>query len=469
VRWIPASFDHALRFVGSKISGSSPAIGCLLSKGADMITSHDHTKRPRSGGEHAQPFNFRERFDAVRATTVSLAAPLSAEDCALQSMPDASPVKWHLAHTTWFFETFVLERYERSYRHFHPRFRVLFNSYYNAVGERHPRPERGLLSRPTLQEIHAYRAHVETRLAPLLIRAEEDAGLAALLELGLQHEQQHQELILTDVKHLLSRNPLQPIYSKQAPPAPSVPRASSWIGCAGGLVEAGYSGADFCFDNETPRHRVFLASFEIGSLPVTQGDFLAFIDNGGYTRPELWLSLGWDAVQAQRWTAPMYWEQQGGRWTVFTLHGRVEVDATTPMAHVSYFEADAYARWAGARLPTEFEWEAVAADSTIEGNFLDTAVLHPLALRTDPPSGKAGQLFGDVWEWTRSAYSPYPGFTPAAGAVGEYNGKFMCNQYVLRGGSCATPRSHLRATYRNFYPPDARWQFAGLRLARDVH
>ena len=414
------------------------------------------------------PMAFGPRFDAVRATTRELAAPLSAEDCALQSMPDASPVKWHLAHTTWFFETFLLERHVRDYLPFHPRFRFLFNSYYNAVGARHPRPERGLLSRPALDEIRAYRAHVETRLVPLIARADGDPALAALLELGLQHEQQHQELILTDVKHLLSRNPLQPAYRERWPLTSIGARRPWWIGCKGGLVEAGHGGADFCFDNEGPRHQVFLVPYEIASHPVTHGDFLAFVDDGGYSRPELWLSLGWDTVQAQRWTAPMYWERQDGQWTTFTLHGRAEIDAAAPMAHVSYFEADAYARWAGARLPTEFEWEAVAAGRAIDGNFQDSGALHPLAPRTDPPAGEPAQLFGDVWEWTRSAYAPYPGFVPASGAVGEYNGKFMCNQYVLRGGSCATPRSHVRATYRNFFPPDARWQFSGLRLARDA-
>jgi ergothioneine biosynthesis protein EgtB len=407
-------------------------------------------------------------LDAVRAATMQLAAPLSAEDCALQSMPDASPVKWHLAHTTWFFETFVLEHHLRGYRPFDPRFRVLFNSYYHAVGDRHPRPERGLLSRPGLAEVCAYRDHVDSHLATLLARADDDPALAALLELGVQHEQQHQELILTDVKHLLSRNPLQPAYRERWPLTPVVPRRARWIGFAGGLACAGHAGTGFCFDNELPRHEVFLAPFELASHPVTHGDFLAFVEDGGYARPELWLALGWDTVQAQRWTAPMYWQRCDGRWSTFTLHGRVAIDAGAPMAHLSYFEADAYARWAGARLPTEFEWEAAAAGGAIDGNFQDSGALHPLALRADPPAGTAGQLFGDVWEWTRSAYAPYPGFTPAAGAVGEYNGKFMCNQYVLRGGSCATPRAHVRATYRNFFPPEARWQFSGLRLARDA-
>jgi len=430
--------------------------------------SASRTRTPRQiGAAGAQTTAFEDRLDAVRAATVQLAAPLSAEDCALQSMPDASPVKWHLAHTTWFFETFVLERFIRGYRHFDPRYRVLFNSYYNAVGDKHPRPDRGLLSRPTLDEVHSYRRHVEDHLVPLVAQAADDAALAALLELGLQHEQQHQELILTDLKHLLSRNPLQPAYMERWPLTPVKPRPSRWIGFAGGLVNVGHPGAGFCFDNEQPRHHVFLTAFELASHPVTHGDFLAFIDDGGYARPELWLSLGFDIVQAQRWTAPLYWERQDGRWTSFTLHGRVEIDPATPMTHMSYFEADAYARWAGARLPTEFEWEAAAAEVAIDGNFQDSGALHPLAPRTDPPPGNPSQLFGDVWEWTRSAYAPYPGFAVAPGAVGEYNGKFMCNQYVLRGGSCATPRSHIRATYRNFFPPEARWQFSGVRLARD--
>ncbi len=432
-----------------------------------MSASRTRTPHRTGRAARAQTTALGERLDAVRAATVHLSAPLSAEDCALQSMPDASPVKWHLAHTTWFFETFVLERFIRGYRHFDPRYRVLFNSYYNAVGDRHPRPDRGLLSRPTLDEVHSYRRQVEIQLVPLVAKADDDAELASLLELGLQHEQQHQELLLTDLKHLLSRNPLQPAYMERWPLTPVKPRPSRWIGFAGGLVTVGYHGAGFCFDNEQPRHQVFLTPFELASHPVTHGDFLAFIDDGGYTRPELWLSLGFDIVQAQRWTAPMYWERRDGRWTTFTLHGRVEIDPATPMTHLSYFEADAYARWVGARLPTEFEWEAGAADGAIDGNFQDGGALHPLAPRIDPPHGNLSQLFGDVWEWTGSAYAPYPGFAPAPGAVGEYNGKFMCNQYVLRGGSCATPRSHIRTTYRNFFPPEARWQFSGVRLARD--
>ncbi len=433
-----------------------------------MTASQVRTAYPRSDAVDGQPAAFRQRFDAVRATTMKLAAPLSAEDCALQSMPDASPVKWHLAHTTWFFETFVLERYAPAYLPFHPQFRVLFNSYYHTVGDRHPRPERGLLSRPALDQVHAYRAYVEHHLAPLFTRADEDAALRAVLELGLQHEQQHQELIVTDLKHLLSRNPLQPGYMDRWPLVSVHPQRATWNAYAGGLVAVGHHGEGFCFDNEEPRHRVFLPPFELASHPVTHGEFLAFVDDGGYLRPELWLSLGWDTVQTQRWTAPLYWERRDNRWTTFTLQGRVEFDAATPMVHLSYFEADAFARWAGMRLPTEFEWEAAAAGCPVDGNFLDSGALHPVVPRANAPAGQPGQLFGDVWEWTRSAYAPYPGFTLAEGAIGEYNGKFMCNQYVLRGGSCASPRSHLRATYRNFFPPEARWQFAGLRLARDA-
>ena len=433
-----------------------------------MTTTRARAPRRTTSAAHAAASTLARRFEDVRSTTTRLAAPLSAEDCALQSMPDASPVKWHLAHMTWFFETFLLEPFAEGYRSFHPQFRMLYNSYYNAIGERHPRPERGLLSRPILEEVRAYRAYVEAHLAPLLERAHPGYELASLIELGIVHEQQHQELILTDVKHMLSRNPLQPAYVERWPLTPVRSRPSRWLACAGGRVEVGYGGTGFAFDNELPRHQVFLMPYEIASHPVTHGDFLAFIDDGGYARPELWLSLGWDTVQAQRWTQPMYWEQRDGRWTTFTLHGRCAIDPAAPMTHLSYFEADAYARWAGARLPTEFEWEAAAAGAEIDGNFLDNGMLHPLAPRADSPEGRPGQLFGDVWEWTRSAYAPYPGYAPAAGAVGEYNGKFMCNQYVLRGGSCATPRSHIRATYRNFFPPEARWQFSGLRLARDA-
>ena len=406
------------------------------------------------------------RFEAVRQQTARLAASLSAEDCALQSMPDASPVKWHLAHVTWFFETFVLAEFAPGYTSFDPAFRVLFNSYYNGVGDRHPRPERGLLSRPDLRTVLAYRGHVEAAMARLLSQPLPPAA-AALIDLGLHHEQQHQELILTDVKHLLSRNPARPVFHPRWPLARVKPQPLAWHDFDAGLVTAGHAGSGFAFDNETPAHRVFIAPFALASRPVTHGEFAEFIDDGGYRRPELWLSLGWDTVIARGWQAPLYWERAGTAWRTFTLHGMVDIDAHTPVCHLSFFEADAFARWADARLPTEFEWEWAASRQPIAGNFLETGALHPLPLAGHPPTMGPAQMFGDVWEWTRSDYAPYPGYRPAAGAVGEDNGKFMCGQYVLRGGSCATPETHIRATYRNFFPPDARWQFSGVRLARD--
>ena len=410
-----------------------------------------------------------ELLAAVRARSLAIAKPLSAEDCVVQSMPDASPVKWHLAHTTWFFETFILERYEPAFKPFNAQFRILFNSYYNAVGDKHPRPERGMLTRPALNEVFAYRSNVEARLCELLhSKAGTHAAIADLVTLGINHEEQHQELIVTDLKHLLSRNPLAPAYAQRWPLTPVRARKMRWVPLRGGTYDVGHDGGAFAFDNEGPRHRVLLRDFELASHPVTYGEYLAFMEDGGYRRPELWLSLGWDTVRAQDWQAPLYWQQRDGRWHNFTLHGMVEIEPNTPVCHISFFEADAYARWAGARLPTEFEWEVAAAAIPLAGNFLDSGMLHPLAPRTDPHPAGLAQMYGDVWQWTQSAYAPYPGFRAAPGAVGEYNGKFMCNQYVLRGGSCATPARHIRATYRNFFPPDARWQFSGLRLARDA-
>ncbi|HEY2815507.1 MAG TPA: ergothioneine biosynthesis protein EgtB [Casimicrobiaceae bacterium] len=407
------------------------------------------------------------RFAAIRGQTEALTAPLAPEDCALQSMPDASPLKWHLGHTTWFFETFVLAPTLRGYALFDPHFRVLFNSYYNGVGDRHPRSERGLLSRPDLATVRAYRAHVDHAMRELL--GHDVAGdLAALIELGLHHEQQHQELILTDLKHLFSRNPLRPAYEARWPLLPVKPAALKWHRYDAGLAAIGHRGDGFAFDNEGPEHQVFVAPFELASRPVTHGEFAAFIADGGYRKAELWLSLGFDAVQAQGWHAPLYWEERDGRWWTFTLRGMAEIDPHAPVCHVSYFEADAYARWAGARLPTEFEWEVAGKGVVADGNFVDSGVLHPLPSAGVANGGAPQQLYGDVWEWTSSSYGPYPGFRTAEGAVGEYNGKFMCNQYVLRGGSCATPASHIRATYRNFFPPEARWQFSGIRLARNA-
>ena len=415
----------------------------------------------------AAPGASAQSYLEVRAASLALAEPLSPEDCAIQSMPDASPVKWHLAHTTWFFETFILA--PRGIEPFRPEFRVLFNSYYQSVGDRHPRPERGMLSRPSLDEVVDYRRHVDAAMSRVLSEGTLDAPTRALVELGLHHEQQHQELILTDVKHLLSRNPLHPMYRKLWPLTAIRPGPTRWIRVQGGVHEVGHAGAGFSFDNESPRHRVLLEDFEIASHPVTHGDFLAFIEAGGYRRPDLWLSAGWDTVVARGWEAPAYWQRgEDGQWLTFTLHGLESVEPYAPVCHVSFYEAEAYARWAGARLPTEAECEIAVADTPIEGNFVESGALHPLATREATPDGALAQAYGDVWEWTRSDYGPYPGFVPAPGAVGEYNGKFMANQYVLRGGSCATPRSHIRATYRNFFPADARWQFSGLRLARDA-
>ena len=408
------------------------------------------------------------RYRSIRQATRELAAPLSSEDCAIQSMADASPVKWHLAHTTWFFETFVLAPHQPGYRLFDPAYRVLFNSYYNAVGDKHPRPERGMLSRPALEEILAYRRHVDDAMLGLLSEKRVAGEVGDLAELGLHHEQQHQELILTDVKYLLSLNPLKPAYQKPWPLVPVRARERGWLAFEAGRHEIGHAGEGFCFDNETPRHRVWLEAFQIATHPVTHGDFIEFIEDGGYQRPELWLSAGWDLVRARGWEAPQYWQRRDGAWHTFTLHGLTPVDAHTPVCHVSFYEAEAFARWANERLPTEAEWEIAARGAPRNGNFLESGALHPLPLREAPADGIPAQAFGDVWEWTRSDYGPYPGYRPAEGAVGEYNGKFMSSQYVLRGGSCATPESHIRASYRNFFPPEARWQFSGLRLARNA-
>ena len=408
------------------------------------------------------------RYRLVRDASLALTAPLSAEDCCVQSMPDASPVKWHLAHTTWFFETFVLERWERHFKPFHAAFRVLYNSYYNAVGDKHPRPQRGLLTRPELAGVLAYRADVDRRVQSMLAERaadshpDADADLAALLTLGLHHEQQHQELILTDLKHLFSHNPLAPAYAVR-PAATEAAPALSWHDFPGGIVEIGHAGTGFYYDNETPRHRVFLEPYRLASRLVTNGEFLQFIEAGGYADPVHWLAEGWDWRLAENRRQPLYW-QRPGDWQEFTLGGLVPLDRQRPVVHVSYYEADAYARWAEARLPTEVEWENAAAKLPVAGHFAGRREFHPAAAVAD---GLA-QLFGDAWEWTRSSYEPYPGFRAGAGAVGEYNGKFMVNQYVLRGGSCVTPDAHVRASYRNFFPASACWQFSGIRLARDV-
>jgi ergothioneine biosynthesis protein EgtB len=398
-------------------------------------------------------------FDAVRSRSLALAKPLSAEDQCAQSMPEASPVKWHLAHSTWFFETLVLKAAGADYRAFDERYAFLFNSYYESLGPRHPRPLRGLLTRPSLAEVLAYRAHVDTALRAWLPRA--DGAALALVRLGLQHEQQHQELLLTDVKHLLSQNPLLPAYSPAPAAVPAEPLPMRWLGYDGARVEIGHGGPGFAFDNETPRHPMLLPPYELASRPVSNAEYLAFMRAGGYRNASLWLSDGWALVQAQGWTAPLYWQDDGsGTPEVFTLHGPQPWQPDEPVCHLSLYEAAAYAAWAGARLPTEFEWEAAMAGAAPAR---DGSGPHPRA----PGAGPGLRGLHEVWEWTGSAYGPYPGFRPLADAA-EYNGKFMVGQLVLRGASCATPPGHARATYRNFFAPAARWQFSGLRLARDA-
>ena len=403
-----------------------------------------------------------ERFRSVRSLTEDLAAPLSPEDQTVQSMPDVSPTKWHRAHTSWFFETFILQPYGQGYKCFNPRYSFLFNSYYEAVGGRYPRPDRGLISRPGTAEIGDYRRHVDEAIVSLLSAGEPEAAVGGLIELGLHHEQQHQELILMDIKHVLAQNPAYPTYRDVPIPAGTPSPPLSWTAFEGGMAEIGHGSDEFAFDNESPRHGVYLEPFAMADRPVTCGDWAEFIADGGYERAELWLSDGWAGLRDRPMRLPLYWEKEGTGWRQFTLGGLVRVNPAEPVTHISYYEADAFARWAGARLPTEAEWEYAAQA------FADDPVFDPGSVHPRPLVARAGGQFGQVWEWTASAYLPYPGFRPAPGAVGEYNGKFMVNQHVLRGGSVATPPGHLRLTYRNFFPPAARWPFTGARLARDI-
>ncbi len=413
--------------------------------------------------------NLIERYRQIRNFSTRLSGGLQPEDCVVQSIPDVSPTKWHLAHTSWFVETFILKVWAPDYQPAVPEYAYLFNSYYNAAGNMHRRDLRGLISRPTLAETRRYREHIDDSVIDLISSADEKllAELEPVLILGFHHEQQHQELLVTDIKHVFAQNPLHPIFeartssekSKGVSPQKFLPFDEA-------IISVGHEGAEFSYDNEGPRHRALVPAFALASRPVTNGEFIEFIEAGGYTRSEYWLSLGWTTLNEQRWEAPLYWEKRDGAWWNFTLSGFRPVDENEPVTHVSYFEADAFANWSGARLPTEFEWEHAAANLPMEGNFVETERFHPA-----PASSSHGenltQMFGDVWEWTRSSYSPYPGYHAAPGALGEYNGKFMCNQYVLRGGSCATSRTHIRATYRNFFQPEKRWQFTGIRLARD--
>lgn len=410
------------------------------------------------------------RFHQIRNFTNALCANLEPEDFVVQSMPDVSPTKWHVAHTTWFFETFILKKFVSAYHADVPEYAYLFNSYYNAAGDMHRRDLRGLISRPTVREAQRYRSSIDAHMDNLLSDADENLidEIEPILILGIHHEQQHQELLITDIKHVFAQNPLYPVFRERKIEIASPKRPPMhFVDFDEATVQIGHDGNGFAYDNESPRHRALVSAFSLASRPVTNGEYLQFIEDDGYACAEFWLSLGWITVNEQHWQAPLYWVKRDGAWWNFTLSGFRPVDESEPVTHVSYFEADAYANWAGARLPTEFEWERAASDCPIEGNFVENEAFHPQPAATSVQARDLQQMFGDVWEWTRSAYSPYPGFRAAPGALGEYNGKFMCNQYVLRGGSCATSRTHIRRTYRNFFQPEKRWQFTGIRLARD--
>jgi ergothioneine biosynthesis protein EgtB len=407
-------------------------------------------------------------YKTVREFSHTLAEPLEIEDYVVQSMPDVSPTKWHLAHTSWFFETFVLSKALSDYKSPNPQYAFLFNSYYVQAGERHLRPKRGLISRPTVEETYSYRNHVDESMIQFMENSDDKTWTeyAPVIEIGIHHEQQHQELIVTDIKHVLSENPLNPEYiHKDITNAPKEAGELKWVDFDGGLFNIGNDGSGFGYDNEFPNHKIYLNPFKLGSRLITNGEYMEFMKAGGYETPEIWLSEGWATVETQGWSAPLYWEKRHGGWMHFTLTGLREVEPSEPVTHVSYFEADAYARWAGSRLPTEAEWEVAASNIEIEGNFVDNMNFHPSSINNN--GGALKQMYGDVWEWTQSSYSAYPGYKTPPGALGEYNGKFMCNQMVLRGGSCATSKSHIRKTYRNFFPANARWQFMGIRLAKD--
>ena len=437
---------------------------------ADAATDTAAAKQSHLNSSRAHVDALLTRFRRTRKFTNALCSGLEPEDYVVQSMPDVSPTKWHLAHTTWFFETFVLKKFFAGYRTEIPEYAYLFNSYYNAAGDMHRRDLRGLISRPTVQETERYRASIDSHVDELLSGGDEKLldEIEPILVLGIHHEQQHQELLITDIKHVFAQNPLYPVFRKrQRHIAAEKATPLQFFEFEQTITPIGHDGRGFAYDNEGPRHQALVPRFLLASRPVTNGEYIEFVEDGGYRRPEFWLSLGWMTVNEQRWQAPLYWTKHDGSWSHFTLSGFRPIDESEPVTHVSYFEADAYATWAGARLPTEFEWERAALDCPIEGNFVEDEIFHPRGLLTSEHNQRLHQMFGDVWEWTRSAYSPYPGYRTVPGALGEYNGKFMCNQYVLRGGSCATSRSHIRRTYRNFFQPEKRWQFTGIRLARD--
>jgi ergothioneine biosynthesis protein EgtB len=405
-------------------------------------------------------------YRSVRHDTEALCEPLETEDFQIQTMPDVSPTKWHIAHVSWFFETFLLQHFLTGYQPYHPKFGHLFNSYYETVGTFHPRPQRGLLNRPTIKEVFAYRAYVDEHMQKLLMLSDHPKRdeIVMRTRVGLNHEQQHQELMLTDIKHVFASNPLRPAYQTRTLPTTEQATALQWRSHPGGLVSIGHAGDEFCYDNEMPVHKTYVEPFKIASRLVTNGEFIEFINDRGYEQVDLWLSDAWSTVKQNQWQAPLYWEPVDGQWWHMTLNGMQPVDRHAPVCHISFYEADAFARWAGKRLPNEAEWEIVARELPIEGNLRDSGNLHPVAANADTG---LQQFYGDVWEWTQSPYSPYPGFKPMAGSLGEYNGKFMCSQFVLRGGSCVTPADHIRATYRNFFYPKDRWQFSGLRLAEN--
>jgi ergothioneine biosynthesis protein EgtB len=411
-----------------------------------------------------------DKFRAIRRTSDVLCEPLEPEDCCIQSMPDVSPTKWHLAHTSWFFETFVLKPALPGFRSPNPQYEYLFNSYYNAVGRQYARPARGLLSRPTLAKVMDYRGHIDEAMDDLFtnyLASEPNQALRAVIELGMHHEQQHQELMLMDIKHVFFCNPLRPAYRDLPSTLEDDVPPLQWIRYNGELQSMGHDGLGFAFDNETPQHRAYVESFKIADRLITCGEYLEFMEDRGYERPELWLSDAWNIIQTRGWSAPLYWECEDRKWRIMTLGGMRDLNPSEPVCHVSYYEADAYARWMDCWLPRESVWETVASSLPIQGNFREEDLLHPAPLPSQNGTGSLAQMFGDVWEWTCSPYSAYPGFRAKDGALGEYNGKFMCNQVVLRGGSCATPISHIRATYRNFFPPDARWPFTGIRLTKE--
>jgi ergothioneine biosynthesis protein EgtB len=435
--------------------------------GSTAVASGEIVRAGAATSDNSAAAELLTRFREVRDFTHELCQPLQPEDCVVQSMPDVSPAKWHLAHTSWFFESFVLKPWLPAYRSEVPEYAYLFNSYYNAAGDMHRRDLRGLISRPTVDETYRFRRTIDESVAELLDSADAEtfAAIAPVMTLGLHHEQQHQELLVTDIKHVFAQNPLHPVYiSKRAESRGDIP-PQDFIEIDEAVIEIGHDGSGFSYDNEGPRHRALVLPFALANRPITNAEYIDFIEDDGYSRSEFWLSLGWTTVNEQRWNAPLYWTQRDGAWWNFTLSGFRRVNPDEPVTHISYFEADAFANWAGARLPTEFEWERATNELPIEGNFVDSRNFHPA-----PAANRPGfqQMFGDVWQWTRSSYSPYPGYRAAPGALGEYNGKFMCNQYVLRGASCATSRTHIRRTYRNFFQPEKRWQFTGIRLARDL-